>query len=44
MEGIKMMKEMATFLLERKDVFLTEEGKRILKELLSKNDWQGSEK
>jgi hypothetical protein len=44
MEGIKMMKEMATFLLERKDVFLTEEGKRILEELLSKNDLQGREK
>jgi hypothetical protein len=44
MEGIKMMKEMAIFLLERKDVFLTEEGKKVLEELLSKNDLQGREK
>lgn len=41
-----MIKEMALLLLECKDVFLTEEGKRLLEELVSRKDTrtQGSEK
>ena len=41
-----MIKEMALLLLEGKDVFLTEEGKRLLEELVSRKDTltQGSEK
>ncbi|MGM0877549.1 MAG: hypothetical protein ACQEWV_23130 [Bacillota bacterium] len=32
-----MIKEMAILLLEGKDVYLTEEGKRLLEELVSGN-------
>ncbi|WP_269431572.1 hypothetical protein [Bacillus sp. SA1-12] len=41
-----MIKEMAMLLLEGKDVYLTEEGKRLLEELVSRNtnQTQGSEK
>lgn len=41
-----MIKEMAMLLLDRKDVYLTEEGKRLLEELVSQrgNQSQGSEK
>jgi hypothetical protein len=44
--GILMIKEMAMLLLEQKDVYLTEEGKRLLEELVSQrgNQSQGSEK
>jgi hypothetical protein len=41
-----MIKEMALLLLEKKDVYLTVEGKRLLEELVSRKGTpsQGSEK
>jgi hypothetical protein len=41
-----MIKEMAMLLLEGKDVYLTEEGKRLLEELVSRkgNPSQGRDK